>query len=88
MLLSDPSGLTISQYAGPELPFTIKDDPLSADRRRYQITNDSGLLTTLSAREWAALGEFFGWDCSPECEGPHLHCDIFCNHPGKEPLDA
>jgi hypothetical protein len=64
-LISDRSGLTVTQYVGPELPLT-------GERRRYQITNDAGLLTTLSRPQWEALGEWFTRDCSPECEGPHL----------------
>ena len=59
VLLADThSGLTIIRYAGPKPGWTVVGDPLSADRRRYQITNGSGLLTTLSAHEWAALVEF------------------------------
>ena len=58
--------LAISKYCGPELPF-------SGDRRRYQITDIvTGRLITLSREQWEALGEWFGRDCSVECEGPHL----------------
>jgi hypothetical protein len=68
----DPSGLKVTEYPGPWPGFSDLARPATADRRRYQITNDAGLLTTLSRAEWEALGEWFTRDCSPECEGPHL----------------
>jgi hypothetical protein len=76
-------GLTISQYIGPEIGISIKNDPLSSDRTRYQITNNAGLLITLSAYEWHALADYFQDmppdddrrdDCDiPTCSKDHVH---------------
>jgi hypothetical protein len=60
ILFEHPSGLTVSRYVGPELGFSIKEEPLTADRHRYQITNGAGMLVTLSAVEWNALCVFLG----------------------------
>lgn len=72
VLIADGSGLSVSEYIGPEIGFTDPARPSTADRRRYQITNDAGMLTTLSRVQWEALGEWFSRDCAPDCEGPHL----------------
>jgi hypothetical protein len=58
------TGLTISTYAGP-----VRSD--GGNRRRYQVDVGTSRVT-LSAEQWASLGEWFTRDCSPECEGPHL----------------
>jgi hypothetical protein len=65
------SGLHISRYAGPEISWSFKEEPCTADRRRYQITNNAGMLVTLSRCEWLDLAAFFTADCGAECEGPH-----------------
>jgi hypothetical protein len=87
-IVLNTEGLTVSTYAGPDL------GPDKA-RKRWQLRVTGGIqdagnppgtdaIITLSRPQWAALGEYFGWDCSCECEGPHLDCELFCNHEGKE----
>lgn len=65
--LFNHKGVAVSQYVGPELPF-------SSERRRYQITDlETGRLVTLSRLQWETLAEYITADCSTECEGPRLN---------------
>lgn len=70
--LFEHGGLTVQKYIGPEPSFSIAGEPFSADRRRYQVTRDDGVLITLNRRQWLALAQFFTSDCSSECEGPRI----------------
>ena len=76
--LLDKDGLSVHRWTAE-----VRDD--GGDRRRYTITTTQGrMVADLSAEQWAELGEFFSWQCSAECDGPHLICDGYCRHPGKD----
>jgi hypothetical protein len=58
LIADGETGLYLTQYVGPDY---------GGDRRRYEITTDSGMTITLSQAEWESLGEWFTRDCSPDC---------------------
>jgi hypothetical protein len=60
------TGLGLGQYIGPEIGFSIKEEPWTADRRRYQIGTADGRLLTLSRGEWLDLADYFR-EAGPDC---------------------
>jgi hypothetical protein len=62
-ILYEGHGVALSEYTGPEPGWTIAELPVTADRRRYQITDlITGRLVTLSREQWAAMGDWFATD--------------------------
>lgn len=82
-LLEHPSGVKVTEYAGPELGFSWAGDPVSVDRRRYQITNDAGMLTTLGRAEMEALGEWFVREWSADCNCSCSNCSGCLDRPAR-----
>jgi hypothetical protein len=57
------------------------------DGKRYAL-NVSGMVATFSSAQWATLAEYFGADCSAECEGPRLDKPLPANWAWNDALPA
>lgn len=63
--------VSVYEYDGPELGYSWKEVPASGNPKRYAV-NVGGFIATFSRLQWETLAEYFGADCSTECEGPRL----------------